>query len=444
MPDRLRGQRVLVMGLGRLGGGAGVARFAAEAGADVTVTDIAPAEKLGPGLEAIADLVQAGRVHLRLGSHPERVLDECDLLIVNPAVPRPWAHPYVATARARGVRSTTEIGMLVRRLRERTGRVIGITGTMGKSTTSAMIHHALAEQGVPCFLGGNIGGSLLSSLDRIDGDSTVVLELSSAMLWWLGETVPGWAPRVAVVTGFEPNHIDWHGSLEHYESSKRMILAGQRGGDHAVLGPGVSDWESREGVHRHTPASGHVRPMSLPGAHNRENAAAAIAAVAAMGHDPARAGEAIARFPGLAHRLQSLGARRGVLCFNDSKSTTPGSAAIAVAAVREKAKDVHLIAGGADKKIDLFSIASLEVAGLYTIGQTGPAITECARQVGRPAETCGTLQEAVRIVASRAKAGEAILLSPGCASWDQFENFEHRGEVFARLIEEHLGTPDAR
>lgn len=443
MTTTLEGRRVLVMGLGRFGGGAGVARFAADEGAEVTVTDLAPPEKLGAGLAAIGDLVDAGRVRLRLGGHDEHDLDRCDVLVVNPAVARPWDHPFVSAARSRGVRLTTEIGLLVERLRARTRRVVGVTGTLGKSTTSAMIHHALTGIGVRSILGGNIGGSLLDRLDGIDDGATVVLELSSAMLWWIGESVPGWSPAVGVVTGFEANHLDWHGTEAHYEASKRLMLDAQHPGDWAVLAPKVGYWATKEGVHRVGPADGAPAGMVLPGAHNRDNARLALAAVAALGHDAARAADAVAGFAGLPHRLQSLGSRRGVLCFNDSKCTTPGAAAMAVGAVRERAGGVHLIAGGADKGVDLSSIAGLELAGLYTIGTTGPAIDEAAARAGRRTDACGTLEEAVGRASARARAGEAILLSPGCASWDQFENFERRGEAFARLIDACLGPPDA-
>ncbi len=443
MPEALAGKRVLVMGLGRFGGGAGVARFAADAGALVTVTDLAPPAKLHEGIKAIEDLIMSGRVRIRLGAHDERDLDACDLLVVNPAVPRPWGNPFVEAAKRRGVRITTEIGLTIERLRKRTHRVVGVTGSLGKSTTSAMIHHALRAAGAESVLGGNIGGSLLGSLDRIHEETTVVLELSSAMLWWLGDSLPGWAPRVSVVTGFEPNHLDWHGTLEHYESSKRLILDGQREGDTAVLAPKVGHWPTRPGVRRVGPAEATPDRMTLPGAHNRANAAVAVAAVEALGHDAGQAARAIAGFTGLPHRLEFLGTRRGVLCFNDSKCTTPGATATAVHAVAERAGGIHLIAGGADKGVDLSSIASLDLAGLYTIGATGPAIAGEARRRGREAQDCGTLEEAVRRAAGRAGAGEAVLLSPGCASWDQFENFERRGELFARLVDEILGTRDA-
>lgn len=434
MTDPLHGQRVLVMGLGRFGGGAGVARFAARAGATVTVTDAAEAGRLGEGVAQIADLVESGRVTLRLGGHDEADLDRCDLLVVNPAVPKPWENPYVRAARARGVAVTTEIAMLFERLGDRP--IIGITGTLGKSTTAAMIHRAVEASGVPCALGGNIGGSLLNDLDRLDPHAVVVVELSSAMLWWLGEAGAMRPPSVAVVTGFEPNHVDWHGSVEHYGASKRLILGGQAAGDHAVLGDGVADWSTAPGVARHGPWGGDLPEMALPGAHNRGNARLAVAAASALGLDPGGSARAIAGFGGLPHRLEFLGERRGVLCYNDSKSSTPGATLIAVRAVLERARGVHLIAGGADKGVDLSPIARLDLAGLYTIGRTGPAIAAAA---GGGAVECGTVDEAVRAAAGRAQPGEAILLSPGCASWDQFEHFGKRGERFVALIEEHMG-----
>jgi len=307
-----------------------------------------------------------------------------------------------------------------------------------------MIDHGLRALGARSFLGGNIGGSLLTRLHEIEPGDVAVLELSSAMLHWLGETPTedgeGWSPDVAVVTGFDANHLDWHGSIEHYEDSKKHILEHQAVGDHAVLGAGVRHWPTRPGVERHTAIEVDADSMVLPGVHNRQNAGLAAAALAALGARPDAAVRAVGGFAGLPHRLEFLGVRGGVLCFNDSKSTTPASAGIAVGAVLERASGVHLIAGGADKGVDLSPIARLDVRALYTIGATGPAIAEAARRERHRAVECGTLDEAVRAAAGAAAPGEAIVLSPGCASWDQFDNYERRGEAFAALLDETLGA----
>ena len=335
MDNDLYGLRVTVMGLGRFGGGAGVARWLAEQGARVIVTDLLDAQSLAGSVEPLARLVAQGTIELHLGGHDERDFTACDLVVANPAVPRPWENRYLRAAVAAGVAVTTEIRLLVDRLDRR--RVIGVTGTAGKSTTTAMIHHILARAGHAAHLGGNIGGSLLDTLSVIEPDHRVVLELSSAMLYWLGEDAgggsgPGWSPRVAAITNLRPNHLDWHGTLEHYAECKRGIFMYQAPGDPALDGADL-------------PEGPPIR-LAIPGGHNQANARLAVAAAcAAAGLDRAQAADALNDFGGLAHRLQLVAEQGGLRFYNDSKATTPHATRLAVDAF-DDASAVHVLAGG--------------------------------------------------------------------------------------------------
>lgn len=438
------------MGLGRFGGGIGAARFLAAQGADVLVTDMADEATLAESLEAIRDLLDKGLVKLRLGGHNVADFTDTDMVVASPAVPAPWSNRFLTAARAAKVPVTTEVVLLIDRLATRgvdRSRVVGVTGSAGKSTTSALIHHVLHACGEDVVLGGNIGGSLLTDLARIGAKTWVVLELSSAMLSW----IEGFSPRVGVCTNLVENHVDWHGSMSHYRASKERLFAWQQAGDVAVLGHGVADWTLRDGVHRRVIEAGAgVGGMAIPGAHNAWNGRVAVEAATALvpGLDRGRAEEAARTFRGLPHRLERVHEAEGVVYFNDSKSTTPQSTMLAVEAFagNQGAGDVlpvHLIVGGYDKKADLTPLARLvgRVKGLYTIGKTGPTIAEIAREGAREAGSraasrvyeCETLARGVSECKARAQRGDVVLLSPGCASWDQFSNYEERGEAFAAL-----------
>lgn len=457
--DDLGGMRVTLMGLGRFGGGVGAARWLAEQGADVLVTDVAEEGDLRASVGALRDLVDGGSVELRLGGHNVSDFTGADLVVANPAVARPWENRFLRAAAAAGVCVTTEIELLVARLPRRE-RVVGVTGSVGKSTTAAMVAHGLrkvcAQSGERVWLGGNIGGSLLSELEGIGADDFVVLELSSAMLHWLGGR---WAPGVAGVTNIEANHLDWHEDFAHYKQSKARILSAQRPGDVCIFGDGEARSmfiDVRPGGETALAGDEIADPLAermqvgAIGAHNRANARLALALVKrAIGRAGRKLGDddlagALRDFRGLAHRLEEVvfegeagrvARARGWRAFNDSKSTTPGAAARAVEAVAEAvggAARVHLIAGGYDKGVDLSEMERLaaRLGGLYGIGATGPRLAG--------ADQCGTLDVAVQRAVGRMGRGEALLLSPGCASWDQFVNFEERGEAFraeaARII----------
>lgn len=447
----LQGRRVTVMGLGRFGGGAGVTRWLASQGARVLLTDLATEAELAEPLLPLADLLASGAVRTRLGGHDPSDFTDTDLVVANPAVPRPRDNPLLQGARQAGVPITTEIGLLIERLPEggRT-RTIGVTGTVGKSTTTAMIAHALERTGRPVAMGGNIGGSLLERLDgagpgapALTAETWIVLELSSAMLHWIAQ-VQRWSPHVAVITNVAPNHLDWHAGMQDYVACKQHLFRFQRAGDTTVLGdasvaawaplaPGRAVWLGERGF---------AGALAVPGEHNRRNAAAALAAcLAALPETPSSTfADALATFPGLPHRLQLCHRddAAGLRFYNDSKCTTPDALLRAVEALAAqdggRSSHLHLLVGGYDKKVDLGSVSALStrVAGLYCIGATGPALAQAAQ--GGHVEVHPSLNEAVPAARGRMRRGDALVLSPACASWDQYPNYEHRGQHFTDLV----------
>jgi UDP-N-acetylmuramoylalanine--D-glutamate ligase len=498
MPD-LSGKRVTVMGLGRFGGGIGVARWLVSQGCDVLVTDLAKAEDLTDSVARIQDLIDSGAVALRLGEHNVSDFTTRDLVVASPAVPKPWANRFLRAAEAAKVPVTTEIRLLVECLPSR-ARTIGVTGSAGKSTTTAMIAHIFRDLGRAVYLGGNIGGSLLESLAEIGADDWVVLELSSFMLHWLGDGVgypsaPGWSPSIAVLTNLSENHTDWHAGFSHYATSKANIVAFHQSSTadaiihhhqgFAVASPYFGPGHTvRTEVFELAPDEPWPRfvsapSLTVPGQHNQLNARLAVqaAAVAVYNRELApgkwpirgktgappeaflaavqRCVESLGSYRALPHRLQLVAeyiarpGQRPIRFYNDSKSTTPESTLQAIDALSTNAgmsvQQIHLIAGGYDKGSDLsrVSLAGSRLAGLYAIGATGEALAGAATTDAPPsaiscARYCGTLDQAIAAAVARLRPGDALLLSPACASWDQFTNYEHRGEVFTKLVQEHI------
>lgn len=451
------------MGLGRFGGGVGVARFLVRRGARVLVTDLASADSLAASVRELAGL----DLEWRLGEHREQDFRAADLVVVNPAV-QPAGNRFIAAAQQAGASITSEIrllaGELDRRLNHR-GQVIGVTGTAGKSTVTAMVGHILSQCAAgnrASHIGGNLGGSLLAHLDAIGPADLVVLELSSFMLAGLDED--GWSPGVAVVTTFAPNHLDWHAGIDDYRHAKQAILRHQQPGDFAILGPDAADWPTARDVERRlvsaatatppetsaAPPATPAIPLLTPGRHNQVNAAMAVAAGQATGMDRSRAVAALADFAGLPHRLQLVAERQDVRYFNDSKATTPEAAVLAIQSF--EAGTVHAILGGYDKKADMTPLATAAVThcrAIYTIGDTGPAIAAAARATDAGLAQvieAGTLDAAVARTVSRVHRGDVVLLSPGCASWDQFDHYEARGAAFVAAVLKYVGegSPNAQ
>jgi UDP-N-acetylmuramoylalanine--D-glutamate ligase len=462
------------MGLGRFGGGVGVSRWLISQGAHVIVNDAAPADQLTDSLAALADLPKDA-VTLLLGGHPEEAFTSADLLVVNPAVDRATSAPLQA-ALAKGVPATTEMNLFLERCRLTGATTVGVTGSVGKSTTTTLIHQALAAGLVSAtgdaaprvYLGGNIGKSLLADLPAIRRQDVVVLELSSFML---DETPAiGWSPAVAVVTNVFPNHLDRHGTMAKYSAAKQNILRFQSPADVAILNADhdlVSRWVplARARVVKFTtrgPADRQL-PLVIPGEHNQSNAAAAVAVLDTLQQPPfsvpldlPAAKRAITDFPGLSHRLQLVHSWQpapggpNIRFYNDSKATSPDASITALNAFPPRT--ALFIVGGYDKHIDLSAFENLlatRAAAVVGIGQTGPAIIDRVRAATTDASShalthvAGTLEAAVAWAATQAAAAaggpspiSAVVLSPASASWDQFPNYEVRGDRFAALSRE--------
>ncbi len=427
-PADLAGQRVTVVGLGRFGGGVGATLWLLDQGASVTVSDAAPAEKL---TEALAEL--AGRdVALHLGGHEPEDFLHADLLVLNPAVPDTL--PLLSRARKAGIAVTTEINLFIERC---CAPIVGITGSVGKSTTTAMAGDILARK-FTTHVGGNIGRSLLGDLPGIEPNHIVVLELSSFQLERIAPL--GKSPHIALVTNLMPNHLDRHGTLDAYAAAKQNIYRFQGPDDVLVLNrddESLAAW-AHDAPGRVETFSTDDPPFDLlvPGRHNQANAQAAWAAARQLGVDRDTAAEALADFRGLPHRLQLVTEIDGVQYWNDSKCTTPAGAVVALNSF-PPGKAI-LLAGGYDKHVSfdaLGQLAAHRAKAVLCFGATAKQIAAATKQKGSAAVECvDNLDAALERAIALADPGDIVLLSPACASYDQFTNYEQRGLRFIELV----------
>lgn len=448
MSRALAGARVLVLGLGRFSGGVETARFLRAQGADVLVSDQDTRERLA----APAAEVEALGARLAFGPQTEALLTGRDLVVANPAVP--FEHPVLRAARERGVPVTTEINLFLERVR---ARVLGVTGTKGKSTTSALLARMLAGTGRRVHLGGNVGRALVAQVDAIGADDLVVLELSSFQLWWFQQ-----APRavsVALITNLFPDHLDRHLTMEAYAAAKRLLFEGQGPSDAAVLpaddptvalhgflsaGRGRRVTFGEGGTYRlegtrlagpGAPDDADLSTMRLWGAHNRRNAlAAAAAALQVPGVTWAHVLAGAREQTPLPHRLAPVGEVGGVLYVDDSNATTPQSAIEALAAVPRPAV---VLAGGKPKGVDvtpLVEALARRARAVVTLGTSGPALEAALRGRVRVEPGGPDLASAVRTAAALARPGDVVLLSPGFSSLDQHVSFAERGDRFAEAV----------
>lgn len=434
--DLLEHKRITVAGLGRFGGGIEVARWLVGQGAQVLVTDKEPADKLAESVAKLDGLP----IEFRLGEHREEDFTSADLVVTSPAIPP--TNPYLIAAKDAKVPISTEIRLFIERC---PATIVGVTGTKGKSTTSTLLGLMLKTR-FNTFVGGNIGGSLLEKLPAMKKSDVVVLELSSYMLEHLRSLE--WSPHVALVTMITNDHLEWHGSVDAYIDAKKNLVRFQKSADFAVLGEddpiskSFADASDAKivwyGMKDRKPLS-----LKLPGAHNQLNAQAAFAAAAVLGVSWEQAQDAIADFAGLPHRLQLVHEANGIRYFNDSIATIPQAAVAALESF--PAKRVIQIVGGYDKKLDLSGMCDAlarRAKAALCIGKTGPKISEMIQTIAVPDRAqvydCIELTEAMKIAKQIAQPGDVVLLSTGCASYDQFTNFESRGDAFAKLAKETI------
>jgi UDP-N-acetylmuramoylalanine--D-glutamate ligase len=424
------GKRVTIAGVGHFGGSVAAAKWLAGQGARLLITDKAPPGKLADALGTL----QGVPAEYRLGEHREEDFTRADLVVASPAISP--GNPYLQAARAAGVPITTEICLFAERCR---APIIGVTGTKGKSTTSAMLGQILSRRFTTWF-GGNIGKSLLEDLPAIEPDHVVVLELSSFMLHYLGER--RWSPHVAVVTLLAPDHLDWHGSFDAYADAKRNIIRFQKPGDIAVVNEeseALAEWQAGSPAKwiRYGVAGRRAFELRVPGRHNQLNAQGAYAAAMALGVTWEETQAALRDFAGLPHRLQLVHEADGVRWFNDSIATIPEAAAAALAAF-EPGRVIQIV-GGSDKGLDpgpMVEAIARRAKAVLCIGTTGPQVAAAIRAAGgAQVEECADLDAAVRSAKTHVHAGDVVLLSTGFASYDQFANFEDRGDRFARLAQ---------
>ncbi len=454
-PNALRGRRVLVMGLGLLGGGVAAARYAVEQSArEVVATDLRSEEVLAPSLAKLEGLP----IRYVLGRHDAADFERADVVVRNPGVRRD--SPYLAAARAAGARIEMELGWFFRAC---TGKIAGVTGTRGKTTTTTLLHAILTAGGLRPLLGGNLGGiETLSLLPQITPERWVVLELGNFMLEGL-HTVRR-SPHLAIFTNLLPDHLNAYDSMADYGEAKSSIFRYQ-GPDDVALFNADNTYTRRYageapagGVWLYSPAAGraherddpaHERAFAyasdirLRGGHNVGNVQAATLAAELVGVDPEVIHAAVRSFAGVPHRLEVVRVLDGVTYVNDSASTAPVAG---VAALRSFEEPIVLIAGGNSKDLDASEYAEAVAARVKRVALLKGNATEAfageiraaAERLGRSDPIAGVYDElgaALDVARAAAQPGDAVLLSPGFTSFGMFLNEFDRGDRFRALVQ---------
>ncbi len=446
----LKNKRVLVVGLGK--SGLAAAMFLRDRGARVTVSDTRSAKELATQIPA---LLEAG-IMVESGGHGLLTFRRQDLIVVSPGVP--LETPEVAQAAAFGL---TVIGELELASRFLDGSVVAVTGSNGKTTTTTLIGKIFMDAALPTQVGGNIGLPVIELIPQSRPETWNVLEVSSFQL----ETVVEFKPKIALVLNITPDHLDRHGTFANYAAAKTKITGQQDEDDFLILNAEDKNaqmvaaktkaqifWFSnrrsvKQGAFVHGESvlflareGGKPEPVlpvaeiPLKGAHNVENVLAAVCAARLAGIDAETIRAAVRTFQAVEHRLELVRVRRGVDYYNDSKATNVDAA---VKAVESFLGNIHLILGGKDKNSDYAQMSALlqeRVKVVYTIGSAAEKIERELQGVVKIVQA-GTLDMAVKQAAQASIAGDTVLLAPACSSFDQFENYEHRGRVFRETVQ---------
>jgi UDP-N-acetylmuramoylalanine--D-glutamate ligase len=459
----VKGKCVLVVGLGK--SGIASALFLADHGARVAVSDTKSEEDLH---HEIPQLLDRG-IGVEAGYHGERTFKEQELIVISPGVPSDV--PQLMQARQAGIPVIGEVELAARYLK---GKIVAITGSNGKTTTTSLGGEIVAASGKQTLVGGNIGTPAISFVEAATDDTWIVLEVSSFQL----ETIETFRPKIAVVLNVTPDHLDRHHTFENYVAAKTRIFENQASSDFAVLNAddamcvamaaksqAAVYWFSRQRavehgafvrdeniVWRDADSEQIIMPLSeiaLKGAHNVENVLAGVCVGMLAGVDPADIRRAVANFKAVEHRLEYVATIRGVEYYNDSKATNVDAT---IKALDSFPAGVHLILGGKDKGSDytlLNPLLAARVKRVYTIGAAASKIESQIK--GTQVVSVGTLDNAVRRAAESATSGDIVLLAPACASFDQFVSYEHRGRVFKDLVKQiearelqHAGDRRAR
>ena len=455
-PERHRafaGKRALVMGLGSFGGGAGAVRYLAGLGARVVATDQRPAAGLARTLAELADL----SVEFVLGQHRRADFERAELVVVNPAV-RP-NDPLLEAARDAGAELTSEIELFLEAACSEAAcaRVVAITGTQGKSSTTHVTHALLTGCGRRAHLGGNIGGSLLPALPSIRAGDFVALELSSYQLEALGGAGAAARAEAVAVVNILPDHLERHGTLEAYAAAKRRILELLKPGGHALLpldDERFRSWEVRgtklpfaardsgrglflrgNEFRLDDEVLARVSDLALPGAFQRANALVALGLARVLGMEPGALARALPEVRGLEHRLQDLGLVRGLRVIDNAVSTTPDSTVSALLALPP---GTVLVLGGRQKRLpleELCRVARERVAYAVAFGEAGPAFAAALRAAGVPAEVAVGVEQALALALERGRPGAHLLFSPAGSSFDAYANFQERAAAFRSALQ---------